>query len=529
MRFYTKTFVHSVWTKVADQDSTFINAYTKASLEWRCEHRARFARPQTTLVIVLVEQVSQLDVALFSTLQLSHICLIADTHAVRQQLELIYSDKHVNHHQSFNICVKDQFPAWLKGFVWASPYWFAVLKSGETPLDDSINFIQPINSDVADQPIAAVYFDHYAGVSSTSLRIKPTLDPILSAQHDYISNAVWFNSEHVDIKSVVECVSRDQSMAEMLCNHPLIIHSRPFPGFRLTAQATSTHPNNEQQEPIPTIEPPLVSVIIPTRNQYVLLNKAVDSVLATGYPKIELIIVDNQSNEQATITYLQTLALQGAATVLRYDSAFNYSAINNFAVAHASGELLCFLNNDIEALTPNWLQKLTVYAGKPNAGAIGAKLLYPDQTIQHAGVVVGLNGIADHIFKGIGAEVVTNIDELNVTRQVTAVTAACLLVKKQAFIDVGGFNQDHLAVAFNDVDLCLKLNRAGLTNIWVHDAVLLHHESISRGLDGSEDKRIRFASEVDYMRRTWGIDKQFTDLHTNPSWCRAIDIMRGKR
>lgn len=249
---------------------------------------------------------------------------------------------------------------------------------------------------------------------------------------------------------------------------------------------------------------PLVSVVVPTRDRLDLLAICVDGVLnKTDYPAIELLIADNQSIEPETLSYLQTVVRDRRVNVIRWPFPYNYSAVNNFAVAHASGRYICLLNNDTEVIRSDWLRKMMAQAVRNDVGAVGARLLYPDASIQHAGVVVGMGNAAGHAHRGLPENEPGWFAQALVTREATAVTAACLVVAKQKLDAVGGLDQSSLAIAYNDVDLCLKLRAAGWRNIYAADAVLIHHESKSRGLDFSPEHRTRYMSELEVLQERW--------------------------
>ena len=259
---------------------------------------------------------------------------------------------------------------------------------------------------------------------------------------------------------------------------------------------------------------PLISIIIPTYNGYELLKSCVDGLInKTTYPSIEIIVVDNNSDEEVTLKYLLELEASGI-TVLRYPHPFNYSAINNYAVKHASGELLCFLNNDIEVISTDWLESMSQWALRENVGAVGAQLLYPNGTIQHAGLIVGMGGAAGHLHRfsenKIASGFVGSMLSPSITSEVTAVTAACLLVKRSLFDAVSGFDEDNLAIAYNDVDFCLELYKRGYKNIYCSKATLYHHESVSRGDDLAEDKIQRYMKELKHFQLKWQT-KRFND------------------
>lgn len=256
--------------------------------------------------------------------------------------------------------------------------------------------------------------------------------------------------------------------------------------------------------------PPLVSIVICTRNQYKLLHTCIQSITnKTTYPRYEVIIVDNGSDEARTLNYLKQIPQKDARVrVIRDDSPFNYSALNNMAVGHAQGDVVALLNNDIEVINGDWLTEMVGHALRPEVGCVGAKLLYPDDTIQHAGVLVGggihaPNTVAAHYLRGIPREAPGYANRAIVAHQLTAVTAACLVVRKSTFNAVGGLDSAHLSVAYNDVDFCLRVGELGLHNIWTPHAILYHHESISRGRDTSSKNIARFLPEAAYMRQRW--------------------------
>lgn len=268
--------------------------------------------------------------------------------------------------------------------------------------------------------------------------------------------------------------------------------------------------------PLPA-QPPLVSIIIPTRDRVEILKTCIESIQQkTGYTNWEILVVDNQSTEAATLAYLEAIEKDSRIHVLRYDKPFNYSAINNFSVAHANGELLALLNNDVEVITHDWLTEMVSHAIRPGIGAVGAKLLYSNGTVQHAGVIVGLGGVAGHGHKHIKDDAHGYCHRAVVTQNLSAVTGACLVVKKAIYEEVGGLNETDLVVALNDIDFCLKLREAGFNNIYTPYAKLFHHESISRGHDDTPEKRELFLRELGYMKNTWG-DKLKLDPAYNPN------------
>lgn len=274
--------------------------------------------------------------------------------------------------------------------------------------------------------------------------------------------------------------------------------------------------------PIPE-KPPLVSILICTRNQYTLLRTCIESIKQkTDYPNYEIIVVDNGSDDDRTLKYLLNLPeTDPRIKVIRDDRPFNYSALNNMAAEHSQGELLALLNNDIEVIEGSWLTEMAGHALRPDVGCVGAKLLYPDNTIQHAGVLVGSGmnthgTVASHYSRGTAEFALGYGNRSVVTLELTAVTAACLLVKKSTFKIVEGLDAKNLSVAYNDVDFCLRVGELGLKNIWTPHALLYHHESISRGRDTSRKNIQRFIPEALYMKNRW-IKYRKCDPHYNPN------------
>ena len=250
---------------------------------------------------------------------------------------------------------------------------------------------------------------------------------------------------------------------------------------------------------------PLVSIIVPTRDRLELLHKCLESVKTkTAYESYELLVVDNRSEEPATLAYLEALRSQDRIRVLRDERPFNFAELNNSAVEASSGELVCLMNNDVEVGSGDWLGELVLLLQQRGVGAVGPMLLYPDGTVQHAGVVTGMHGVAAHLHRGASPESPENNERLLHTCEVSALTAACLLLPRALYLSVGGMNTANLAVAFNDVDLCLKLRQRGRRLLWTPQVRLIHHESVTRGSDDRPEHRARLGGEIGYMLRTWG-------------------------
>jgi len=261
-------------------------------------------------------------------------------------------------------------------------------------------------------------------------------------------------------------------------------------GFRVIHQLTKT---------------PLVSLVIPSRNKLNILKPCIDSILSvTNYQNYEILIIDNSSDEPNCLAYLNEIQSNPKVKVIRDPRPFNYSALMNNAVSQAEGELIGLLNNDVVVLQQDWLEEMIGQVLRPGTGAVGAKLLYPNGTMQHGGVVLGIGGVAGHAHLGLPEHEEGYFRRAVLTQEISAVTAAALLVHRSHYLEVGGFNAENLSIAFNDVDFCLKLKAAGYRNIFTPFAKFIHHESASRGSDNTPETSGRFASEVSWMQERWG-------------------------
>ena len=250
--------------------------------------------------------------------------------------------------------------------------------------------------------------------------------------------------------------------------------------------------------------PPLVSIVIPTRDMLHFLKPCVESLLSkTTWPSFEVLIVDNQSARPETLAYLQEVSADPRVRVLRYDQPFNFSAINNVAVEQAQGEVVCLLNNDTEVISPDWLEEMVSRLEQPGVGVVGARLYFSDGRVQHAGDVVGPGGCAHHLFGVLEGDDPGYMKRAVLPQDLSAVTAACLVTPKKLFQKLGGLDAVNLKVAFNDVDYCLRVREAGLRVIYTPYAEFFHYESVSRGKDDNDEKRARSESEANYIRERW--------------------------
>jgi GT2 family glycosyltransferase len=248
-----------------------------------------------------------------------------------------------------------------------------------------------------------------------------------------------------------------------------------------------------------------VSVIIPTRNHGEDVDRCLTSVFNKNtYDDFEIVLLDNGSDDRASMqTFEKWVKYDSRVKLVRYDAPFNFSRINNHAVEHADGNYLLFLNNDTEVISSDWMEAMVEQAQRPSIGAVGCLLLYPDGTIQHAGVIVGLGGVAGHSHKHFPGDAPGYFYTLRAVNNVSAVTAACMMVRRAVFAEAGGLDED-FAVAFNDVDFCMRLRRLGYRNVYLPHVKLSHFESKSRGYETTPEKQARFDREIALMRERWG-------------------------
>jgi glycosyltransferase involved in cell wall biosynthesis len=252
--------------------------------------------------------------------------------------------------------------------------------------------------------------------------------------------------------------------------------------------------------------PPLVSIVITSRNAADLLKACINSLVnITQYPSYEIILVNNDSDTPDALAYLKHLADTSQVRIVPGPGPFNYSALNNLGVSHARGSLICLLNNDIEAFDAQWLNELVMHACRPGVGIVGAKLLYPNLTLQHAGIVLGINSWAGHPHKGQPAKTRGRWARAAMVSGFSAVTGACLMIRKSLYEQLGGLNETDLAIACSDVDLCLRTLQLGQRIVWTPYARLYHHESATRGYDITPENSARLCSEVAYMQQHWAI------------------------
>ncbi len=328
---------------------------------------------------------------------------------------------------------------------------------------------------------------------------KPGWDPELYRHFDYLTGSALFACDPATIGEDWPRGSFDLSRPPVHVPH--VLHhrrTRPLP----------------VQPPAPSVTPdlPHVSVIVPTRDHADLLRTCMAGLDATRYPSFDVTIVDNDSRDPDALAYLQELRAKGVR-IEPYPGAFNYADMHNAVVPSLAGPLVCLLNNDIEIIDADWLTIMATTAMRDNVGAVGARLLYPDRTIQHAGIVIGVGGGAGHAHRMQRDDEPGYFSRAHLPQHISAVTAACMLVRKDRFEAVGGFDAENFTVAFNDVDLCLKLNARGWQSFYEARACLVHHESKSRGLDNDPVKKARFAGELAALKRIWATDRSHDPYH----------------
>lgn len=262
---------------------------------------------------------------------------------------------------------------------------------------------------------------------------------------------------------------------------------------------------------------PMISIIIPNKDHIEDLDKCLSSIYSKStYGNFEIIIVENNSTDPETFAYYDKIRNYKNLRIAYWEKEFNYSAINNFGADLAQGEYLLLLNNDIEVITPDWLEEMVMFAQRGDVGAVGAKLYYPDDTVQHAGVILGVGGVGGHAHKGFGRDEYGYMTRAQIAQNLTACTAACLMIPASVYREVGGLDEGY-AVAFNDVDLCMKIRRAGYLIVFTPFAELYHHESKSRGSENTPEKVARFNSEVARFEERWGAQLEKGDPYYNPN------------
>jgi len=265
--------------------------------------------------------------------------------------------------------------------------------------------------------------------------------------------------------------------------------------------------------------PPTVSIIIPTRDRVELLQPCVQSILQkTAYSGLELIVIDNGSSRPAALDYLAAISRDPRVRVSRQDEEFNYSRLNNCGVQKSNAEFVLLMNNDVNVIESGWLEEMVSHGIQPGVGAVGARLLYPDNRVQQAGVILGagVHGVAEVAHRGIARGDPGYFSRAILAQELSAIGAACMLVRRDIYLEVGGFDEEHLKIAFNDIDFCLKLRARGYRILYAPQAELYHHEHASRGTEYTEANEQRFIREIQFIKEKWK-DSLLVDRHYNPN------------
>lgn len=399
---------------------------------------------------------------------------------------------------------------------WSSAPWLLALAVGDRLEKGAVTAYR----DVMQEPgIRLVYADDDLLVRGRRHipYFKPDWNAELFRHYDFISGACIQRATRSDLMAVAHDADWADQLTARLAAEGRPVHLRRMLHHRVRRQAIRV--------PVAPMDAsaalPPVSIIVPTRNGVDLLRTCLAGVAATDYPEVEVIVMDNDSDDPDTLAYLDALD-PARHRVIRHGGAFNYSAINNHAVAEARGRLLCLLNNDIEITDPRWLATMVAQALRGDVGAVGARLLYPDGRIQHAGVAIGIGNAAGHAHRFLRCDEEGYFHRHNLPQFTTAVTAACLVVMRERFLAVGGLDEQNFPIAFNDVDLCLRLNQRGWQSLYEPRATLMHHESVSRGHDLDPVGAARFAGELAALKRIWKTDELFDPFH-HPQLSRASE------
>lgn len=361
---------------------------------------------------------------------------------------------------------------------------------------------------------------------------KPDWSPTLYKELDYVGPWVIYRTDlltrlldrhaaspvSMDRRSLIR-LAIDEISSRQLGHIPLVlIHLKEKHSNK--ALENSTYELNDPSMQISASNPE-VSLLIPTRDGLPHLKNCIDSFARhSNHRQLEIIIINNQTSDPASLKYLKNInqtTISGTniqVKVIEFNHPFNFSKMNNIAAQMAAAPILACINDDIEAIDSRWLDEVVNQLKSPRLGALGGLLQYPNGTVQHAGIVLGVGGLASHIFKHSPIESTQYFDLLHKRREVSAVTGAALFVRKQVYFDVGGMDAEHLPVAYNDIDLCLKINKFNLTNIYSPKIQFIHHESISRGSDVSPDKYQRLQNDTSVMFNRWG-SKLLVDPYYN--------------
>jgi GT2 family glycosyltransferase len=390
--------------------------------------------------------------------------------------------------------------------------WLASISEGDTVSPTALGeILRTINNQ---QDLDFIYTDHDlidADEKRSDPFFKPEWSPEFLSDMPYTSRLSIYRAQLIPTDSLFWI--DEQSWLKYFASRPVravripkvLYHYSKKPEFNLKPQ-------------VPRLQNPgLVSILIPTHDQPEKLKCAVDSILEKStYSNYEIVILNNSSVEEKTLECFDELRKRNRIKIIDYPHPFNFSAINNFGVTQIASDYLVFLNDDTEVITSSWLETMVEYAQKDQIGAVGAKLLYRDNTIQHGGILIGHPQIAVHAHRGFPKESEGYQKRLVSVQNFSAVTAACMMIRRKLFLEAGGFDEN-LPLAYNDVDLCLKLVTQGKRIVWTPYAELYHDESQNRGLEVTLEKQKRLSSEKDYFLQRWKDVIEKGDPYYNPN------------
>ena len=442
---------------------------------------------------------------------------------------------------------KDAQSARLEAVMAADGQYIAVITAGDLLAPHALYLLA--DKVIADRNLQAVYTDHDV-MDVTGYRrdpcFKPDWNPDLFLGSAYLRHLCFYRSDRLQEVFQQGDIAPDAMDFRVMAIIPdkavghvpfVLYHRRPW---NINDETETVSPAAVQDyldrtdrdstavvNPLdarlirvvhPVSEPaPKISLVVLTRNRYLLLSNCLKGLLQdTDYENLEVIVIDNGSSDPETLDYLKEIAGDPRVQVIRHDEPFNFSALNNIGVSHASGEIIGLMNNDISIIEPHWLKEMAGQLQRPGVGAVGAKLIYGNETIQHGGVIVGVGGVGGHAFRHFPRRDPGYCNRLHLAQEMSCVTAACMLTTKDIYNEIGGLDADNLKIAFNDVDFCLKVVAKGYRIIWTPFAELYHLESASRGSDLAAENLARWQGEYDFIREKWA-DVLRNDPSYNPN------------
>jgi O-antigen biosynthesis protein len=474
--------------------------------------------------------------------------LLEDAQRKDNRIKIVYREKNGHISEASNSALQI-----------ATGEWIALMDhDDQLPVQALAFVVQAIQNN----PEAAIIYSDEDKIDETGARFNPHFksdwNPDLFFSQNYLSHLGVYRKDILDqIQGFRKGVEGSQDMDLVLrClnhikDHQIIHIPRILYHWRSTPNSTAGNPDSKSYTtdagvkalrdffnfeksgiqveagylqntykvdyPLPEVLPK-VSLIIPTKDQKVFLENCITSILEkTSYPNFEIIVINNRSQERETLEFFDLIKnLDHRINILDFDFEFNYSSINNFGVRNSRGEIVGLVNNDVEVINEDWLTEMVRHVLRKEIGCVGAKLYYDNNQIQHAGVILGIGGVAGHSHKYMPKEDYGYFGRLMLPQNLSAVTGACMFVRKEVYQELGGLNEEDLKIAFNDVDFCLRAREKGYRNIWTPYAELYHHESISRGSDDTPEKYGRFQKEIRFMEERWG-SKLRNDPYYNPN------------